>query len=74
MYCIGAEKTQTRRVSGLGYVKDKREGCIQRGSGRKVTTNRQKTEKRIEGYYTIGCMRNALMTRRAVFNTLVANL
>ena len=74
MDCIRAVKTQKRRVGGLGYVKDQREGCIQRGTGRNVTANRQKTEKRIEGYYTIGCMRNALMTRRAVFNTLVANL
>lgn len=74
MDCLRAVQTGKRRVGGLGYVKDQKEGCIQRGIGRNVTANRKKTDTRIKGYYTIGCMQNALMTRRAVFNTLVANL
>ena len=36
--------------------------------------NRDKTDRDIPGYLTVGCMRNALLTSRAVYNTLVASL
>lgn len=44
------------------------------GRGRNVKANRSKTGGNIPGYLTIGCMRNALLTSRAVYNTLVASL
>lgn len=74
MDCLRAVKTGKRKVGGLGYVKTKNEGCIVRGRGRNVKANRGKTDQDIPGYLTIGCMQNAILTRRAVYNTLVASL
>lgn len=73
MDCLRAVKTGKRKVGGLGYVKTKSDGCIVRGRGRNVKANRSKTNN-IPGYLTIGCMQNALLTRWAVYNTLVASL
>lgn len=73
MDCLRAVNTGKRKVGGLGYVKTKSDGCIVRGRGRNVKANRGKTDN-IPGYLTIGCMQNALLTRRAVYNTLVASL
>lgn len=74
MDCLRAVATGKRKVGGLGYVRNKSDGCIVRGRGRNVKANRSKTESNIPGYLTIGCMRNALLTSRAVYNTLVASL
>jgi hypothetical protein len=73
MDCLRAVDTNKRKVGGLGYVRNKGDGCIVRGLGRNVKANRGKTGN-IAGYLTIGCMRNALLTSRAVYNTLVASL
>lgn len=74
MDCLRAVKTNKRKIGGLGYVKTKSDGCIVRGRGRNVKANRSKTGHVIPGYLTIGCMQNALLTSRAVYNTLVASL
>ena len=74
MDCIRAVKTRKRKVGGLGYVKTQTEGCIARGRGRNVRSNREKTESEIKGYLTIGCMQNAMKTRKAAYNTLVMSL
>ena len=74
MDCIRAVKTGKRKVGGLGYVKTQAVGCIDRGRGRNVKANRGKTESEIKGYYTIGCMQNAMKTRKAAYNTLVMSL
>ncbi len=74
MDCLRAVGTGKRKVGGLGYVKTKRDGCIVRGVGRNVKANRGKTDSTIAGYLTIGCMRNAMLASRAVYNTLVASL
>lgn len=74
MDCLRAVKTGKHKVGGLGYVKTKSDGCIVRGIGRNVKANRGKTDNNIPGYLTIGCMQNAILTRRAVYNTLVASL
>ena len=74
MDCLRAVKTGRRKIGGLGYVKYRNEGCIVRGRGRHVKANRAKTGHDIPGYLTIGCMRNALLTSRSVYNTLVASL
>ena len=73
MDCLRAVETGKRKVGGLGYVKTKSNGCIVRGRGRNVKANRAKTGN-ITGYLTIGCMQNAMLTSRAVYNTLVASL
>ena len=74
MDCLRAVSTGRRKVGGLGYVRTKSDGCIVRGRGRHVTANRAKTGRDIPGYMTIGCMRNALLTSRAVYDTLTASL
>lgn len=74
MDCLRAVETGKCKVGGLGYVKTQSDGCIVRGRGRNVKANRAKTGNNITGYLTIGCMQNAMLTRRAVYNTLVASL
>lgn len=74
MDCLRAVETGKRKIGGLGYVKNKSDGCIVRGIGRNVKANRAKTNAQIDGYLTIVCMQNAILTRRAVYNTLVASL
>ena len=73
MDCIRAVQTGKRKVGGLGYVSSKADGCIVRGRGKNVKANRLKGGT-IEGYLTIGCMANAIRTRRAVYEVLVAGL
>lgn len=73
--CLRAVETGKHKVGGLGYVRDKPNGCVVRGIGRNVKANRNKSKtKNIEGYFTIGCMQNAILIRRAVYNILVATL
>lgn len=74
MDCLRAVVTGKRKIGGLGYVKTGSDSCIVRGRGRNVKANRSKTGHDIPGYLTIGCMRNALLTSRPLYNTLVASL
>ena len=74
MDALRACSTKKRKIGGLGSVNDKDDYTILRGIGRNVTANRGKTEKEINGYLTIGCMRNALLTRRAVYEALVRSM
>jgi hypothetical protein len=74
MDCIRACATGKKKIGGLGSVNDKEDYTILRGVGRNVTANRKKTEKEIENYLSIRCMQNALLTRRAVFETLVRSM
>ena len=73
MDCLRAVQTGKRKVGGLGYVKTQKNGCVARGTGRNVKANRGKIDK-IECYMTISCMRNALLTSRSVYETLVIQL
>ena len=74
MDCLRAVATGKRKIGCLGYVKTGSDSCIVRGRGRNVKANRSKTGHDIPGYLTIGCMRNALLTSRPLYNTLVASL
>ena len=74
MDCIRATATGKTKVGGLGYVPTKADGCIVRGRGRHVKANRTKSDASIQGYLSLGCMANAIRTRRAVYDTLVASL
>lgn len=71
MDAIRACATNKKKIGGLGSINDKVDYTILRGTGKNVTTNRLKTNKKINGYLTIGCMRNAMLTRREVYETLV---
>ena len=74
MDCLRAVATGKKKVGGLGSVNDKNDYTILRGTGKNVKANRQKTGKEIENYLSIRCMQNSLLTRRAVYETLVRNM
>lgn len=74
MDAIRACATNKKKIGGLGSVNDKEDYTILRGTGKNVKANRSKTEKEIENYLSINCMRKALLTRRAVYNTLVRQM
>lgn len=74
MDCLRAVQTGKTKIGGLGYVATKDNGCIQRGKGKNVAANRQKTSTVIDGYMTIGCMQKALKTNYEAYLTLVSQL
>ena len=74
MDALRACATNKKKIGGLGSVNDKEDYTILRGVGRNVSANRRKTEKEIEGYLSVKCMQNALLTRRAVYDTLVRSM
>lgn len=74
MDAIRACATNKKKIGGLGSVDDKEDYTILRGTGKNVAANRLKTEKEIEGYMSIGCMRNAILTNRAAYETLVRSM
>lgn len=63
--------TKKKKIGGLGSINDQADYTILRGTGKNVTANRHKTDKEIAGYFTLHCMQNAILTRRAVYETLV---
>ena len=71
MDAIRSCATNKKKIGGLGSVNDKPDYTILRGVGKNVTANRNKTEKEIDGFFTLGCMQNALQTSRSVYETLV---
>lgn len=71
--CLRAVASGKRRIGGLGFIKDQKDGCICRGRGRNVTTNRHKMPV-IDGYKCIGFMRNAYVTSKDAYETLVRTL
>jgi hypothetical protein len=74
MDAIRACATGKKKIGGLGSVNDKEDCTILRGIGKNVSANRGKTEKEIDGYLSLRCMQNALLTRRAVYETLVRSM
>ncbi len=74
MDCLRAVHTGKTKIGGLGYDRQGKAGCIQRGRGRNVSANRRKTGDDIGGYLTLGCMQNAMRTSKAAYETLVRSL
>lgn len=72
--CLRAVKTGKKKVGGLGYVVSKVDGCVQRGIGQNVKANRVKAGGIIDGYLTLNCMQNAMVTSRDAYRSLVATL
>ena len=70
MDCLRAVQTGKRKVGGLGYVREQKNGCIARGTGRNVKRNKEKIPT-LDGYYTITCMANNLHTSREMFETII---
>jgi hypothetical protein len=74
MDAIRACATGKKKIGGLGSVNNKEDCTILRGTGKNVSANRNKTEKEIENYLSIRCMQNAILTNRAVYETLVRSM
>ncbi len=74
MDAIRAAHTGKHRIGGLGFDRQGVQGCIVRGQGRHVTNNRSKTTKVLDRYLTLDCMRKAMKTSRAAYDTLVRQL
>lgn len=74
MDCLRATQTKKTKVGGLGVVIDREDYTILRGTGKNVAANRKKTPKEIIGFLSLRCMQNALLTNRAVYETLVRSL
>ena len=74
MDALRACATGKKKIGGLGSVNDKEDYTILRGTGKNVTANRNKTDATIQNYKSIRCMQNALVTRRAVYETLVRSM
>lgn len=61
-------------IGGLGWVKESaQEGCISRGKGKEIRTLRNSTS-RIDGYYTLTCMRNNLLYGRDIYESIVREM
>lgn len=73
MDCLRAKVTGKTKVGGLGSVVTG-EYTIQRGTGKNVTANRQKTSKEIDGFITLGCARNAILADREAYEALIRML
>lgn len=73
MDCLRAVETRKTKIGGLGYVKQEK-GVVSRGVGRNVRSNREKTAKNIDGYMTLNCARNAILSSKEVYETLVRQL
>ena len=67
-------KVSISKIGGLGVVMDLEDRTILRGTGRNVTTNRNKTDKYIENYLTMGCLSNAMKMNKEVYGALVRSM
>ena len=74
MDALRACNTNKKKIGGLGSVNNRDDYTILRGVGKNVKANKAKTPKEIEGYFSVECMRKALLTNRAVFDTLVRSM
>ena len=73
MDCLRAKITGKTKIGGLGSVVTG-EYTICRGTGKNVKANRQKTPKEIDGYISLNCARNAILTDRAAYEALIRML
>ena len=74
MDCLRAVQTKRFKIGGIGYSQVMKDGCILRGKGKNVTSNKSKTSKNIDGYNSILCMRNSMMFCRELYNTMVQSI
>lgn len=73
MDAIRAAVTKKTKIGGLGFLVAGKNGCIDRGKGRNVKKNREKIPI-IQGYMTMKCMQNAILTSKAAYRSLVSNM
>ena len=74
MDAIRAAQTGKTKIGGLGSCVEHPDYTIMRGTGRNVKANKEKIPGMINGYYSIRCMQNAILSRRAVYETIVRGM
>ena len=57
----------SRHVGGIGVVCNSKSHTLVRGTGKKVRTARQRTEKEIEHYMSMGCLLNAYKISKPLY-------
>lgn len=73
MDCLRATQTKRFKLGGLGVELSKKDGVVTRGTGKNVTTNRQRTPKELDGYLSLYAAKKAL-GNRDMFDNLVRSL
>lgn len=74
MDCLRAVMTGKRKIGGLGVVTNLPDKTILRGTGKNVTANRQKTDKILPSYLTVGCMAKNMKMGKEIYNACVRSL
>ena len=67
-------KISISRIGGLGVVTDLPDRTILRGTGKNVTSNRNKTDKQIGNYLTMSCLLNAMKMDKVIFDACVRSM
>jgi hypothetical protein len=67
-------KISISNIGGLGVVTNLPDRTIVRGTGKNVTSNRNKTDKYIENYLTMGCLSNAMKMNKSIYQACVRSL
>lgn len=73
MDCLRASITRRFDLGGLGVELEKKDGVVTRGTGSNITSNRQRTEKYLDGYLSLYAAKKAL-GNRDMFDNLVRSL
>lgn len=74
MDALRSTMTDRHHIGGLGYENRYPDHVITRGRGKNVGSNRERTEKEIEGYYSLMCMRNNLIHNRDAYEAVCMTL
>lgn len=61
-------------IGGIGVVLDKDDYTLDRGTGHKVKTGLERTEKEIEHYLSIGCLLKAYKTTKPLYEACVRSI
>lgn len=67
-------KISISKIGGLGVVTNLPDRTIVRGTGKNVTSNRNKTDKYIENYLTMGCLSNVMKINKSIYQACVRSL
>lgn len=67
-------KISISKIGGLGVVTDLSDRTILRGTGKNVTSNRNKTDKYLENYLTMGCLSNAMKINKEIYSACVRSM
>ena len=74
--CLKTKKIKYgfKDVGGIGVISDSTSHTLVRGTGSKVKTARERTEKEIKHYLSIGCLLNAYKISKPLYQTCVRSM